>query len=121
MVWSEAQQGKGKRRRKRARLDGQIPCGKSWSHSWCPSSPPELELHTKGRQSEATESACERQPRCTPLFEASERADLGFEGLVVLALDLKLGLQFLDEQFEAGDFHAKSLEVGCRGGGPRGD
>ena len=38
--------------------------------------------------------------------------DLGFEGLVVLALDLELGLEFFHQHFEAGDFDAKFLDVG---------
>ena len=35
------------------------------------------------------------------LLERGEGADVEFESLVVLALDLKFGLKFLDEQFEA--------------------
>ena len=35
-----------------------------------------------------------------------------FEGLVVLALDLQLRLQFLDEQFETGNFGAQFMQVG---------
>ena len=33
------------------------------------------------------------------------------KGLIVLALDLKLSLQFLDEKFEARDFGFKFLDV----------
>jgi len=31
------------------------------------------------------------------LFDFGESADLGFEGLVILALDLKFGLELFDE------------------------
>ena len=44
-----------------------------------------------------------------------EGVDLEFEGLVVLALELELGLEFFHEQFEAGDFAAQFLDV--RGAG----
>jgi hypothetical protein len=37
--------------------------------------------------------------------------DLGFEGLVVLALDLELGLELFNEQLETRDFGAKFLGV----------
>src|SRR5580704_768429 len=37
--------------------------------------------------------------------------DLGFEGLVVLALDLKFGLQLFHEHLETRDFGAKFLGV----------
>ena len=43
--------------------------------------------------------------------------DLGFEGLIVLALDLEFGLEFFHQHFEACDFDTKFLEVG---GGGRG-
>ena len=48
------------------------------------------------------------------LFDVGERLYLGFERLIVLALDLKLGLQFLDQQFKTRNFHAKLLQVGRR-------
>ena len=39
-----------------------------------------------------------------------------FEGLVVLTLDLQLGLEFLDEELETGDFSFEFDDVGvCRG------
>jgi len=38
-----------------------------------------------------------------------------FEGLVVLALDLEFGLQFLDQQFQARDFSFQFLDVGGAG------
>jgi hypothetical protein len=50
------------------------------------------------------------------LFDAGECADLGFEGLVVLALDLEFGLEFLDEQVEARDFHTEFVQVSRTGG-----
>ena len=34
-----------------------------------------------------------------------------FEGLVVLALDLKFRLKFLDKELEAGDFRPEFLDV----------
>jgi len=37
---------------------------------------------------------------------------LGFEGLVVLALDFELRLEFFHQYFEACHFNAKFLEVG---------
>jgi hypothetical protein len=40
-----------------------------------------------------------------------EGADLGFEGLIILPLDLKLGLEFFDEEIEASDFHAEFLDI----------
>jgi hypothetical protein len=40
--------------------------------------------------------------------------DLEFEGLVVLALDLKFGLQFFHEELEVRDFGA---ELQCVGAG----
>lgn len=49
------------------------------------------------------------------LIHLGEGADVEFEGLVVLALDLQFGLQFLDEQFEARDFRAQFVDVGCGG------
>ena len=48
------------------------------------------------------------------LFDFRKRADLGFESLIVLALDLEFCLELLDLQIEARDFHAKFLDV--RGG-----
>ena len=41
----------------------------------------------------------------------SQVVDLGFQGLVVLALDLEFGLEFLYEEFEARDFGAEFLGV----------
>ena len=41
-----------------------------------------------------------------------EGADLGFQGLIVLALDLEFGLEFLYEEIEMGDLHAEFLDVG---------
>jgi len=35
-----------------------------------------------------------------------------FEGLVVLALDLEFGLQFLDQKFEDGNLRAEFVNVG---------
>src|SRR5215510_10417345 len=52
------------------------------------------------------------------LFETSEGADLGLECLIVLAFNLKLGLEFLDQQLEASNFHAKFLQVDAGGSGP---
>ena len=43
--------------------------------------------------------------------------ELGFEGLVVLALDLEFGLEFLDQEIEARDFGAKANAVVCGGAG----
>jgi hypothetical protein len=45
-----------------------------------------------------------------------EGVNLSFQGLIVLTLDLEFGLQFLDEQFQAGDFAAQPLDVGVAGG-----
>ena len=42
-----------------------------------------------------------------------ECANLRFESLVVLPLDLKFRLELLDKQVQMGDFHAKFLDV-CR-------
>lgn len=41
------------------------------------------------------------------LFGVCQRADLQFQRLIVLLLDLQFGLQFLDEQFEVRDFRAQ--------------
>ena len=41
------------------------------------------------------------------LFGVGEVVELGFEGLIVLALDLELGLEFFDQEFEARDFGAE--------------
>ena len=38
-----------------------------------------------------------------------------FKGLVVLALDLEFGLQFLDKEFEARDLGFEFLDVGGAG------
>jgi hypothetical protein len=46
-----------------------------------------------------------------------EVVDLGFEGLVVLALDFELRLEFFHQHFQARDFDPKFLEVGSSGGG----
>jgi hypothetical protein len=48
-----------------------------------------------------------------------EGVNLEFEGLGVLALDLELGLEFFDEQLEAGDFASQLLDVGGAGGRTR--
>ena len=48
------------------------------------------------------------------LFDLGQGTDVEFEGLVVLALDLKFGLEFLDEQFEARDFGAEFVNVRSR-------
>jgi len=45
--------------------------------------------------------------------------DLGFQGLVVLAFDLKLGLEFLYQEFETRDFGAKFLGVAAGYGAQR--
>jgi len=37
--------------------------------------------------------------------------ELGFQGLVVLALDLEFGLEFFDEEIEARDFGAEFERV----------
>ena len=39
-----------------------------------------------------------------------EGADLGFQGLIVLALDLEFGLEFFYQHFEARDFDAELLD-----------
>ena len=41
------------------------------------------------------------------LVGVGEVVELGFEGLIVLALDLELGLEFFDQEFEARDFGAE--------------
>ena len=41
---------------------------------------------------------------------------MGFKGLVVLALDLELGLEFFDEELEARNFGAEFLCVGAGNG-----
>ena len=46
------------------------------------------------------------------LFGVGEVVELGLEGLVVLALDLKLGLELFDQEFEARDFGAEFQSVG---------
>jgi hypothetical protein len=56
------------------------------------------------------------QARVPVLLGVGDGADLGFEGLVVLAFDLEFGLEFFDEEVEAGDFEAKFLDVGGSGG-----
>ena len=43
----------------------------------------------------------------------SERLELCFERLIVLAFDLQLGLEFLDLQLEARNFGAELGEVGA--------
>jgi len=42
-----------------------------------------------------------------------EGVELEFEGLVVLALDLELGLEFFYQEFEARDFGAELGGVGA--------
>src|SRR6184192_68180 len=51
------------------------------------------------------------------LFDLGKGTDLGLERLVVLPLDLQLGLEFLDQQFQARNFHTKFLQImrGSRG------
>lgn len=44
------------------------------------------------------------------LFDLGEGLDLRFQSLVVLALDLKFGLEFFDEQLQSCDFNAQFLE-----------
>jgi len=39
-----------------------------------------------------------------PLLELGQGSDLLFESLVILALNLKFGLQFFDEQFQVRNF-----------------
>jgi len=46
------------------------------------------------------------------LVGVGEVVELGFEGLIVLALDLQLGLEFFDQEFEARDFGAEFQGVG---------
>jgi hypothetical protein len=41
------------------------------------------------------------------LLGVGQCVDLEFQGLVVLALDLKLGLKLFDQEFEASDFGAE--------------
>ena len=41
------------------------------------------------------------------LFGAGQGVELGFEGLVVLALDLEFGLEFFHQEIEARDFGAE--------------
>jgi hypothetical protein len=53
-----------------------------------------------------------RDDRRGRLVGVGEVVELGFEGLVVLALDLELGLEFLDQEFEARDFGAEFQGVG---------
>lgn len=43
------------------------------------------------------------------LFDSAEGLDLGFQRLVVLALDLKFGLEFLHEELQTRNFYAKPL------------
>jgi hypothetical protein len=45
--------------------------------------------------------------------------ELGFEGLVVLALDLEFGLEFFYQEIEARDFGAEAKSVVCGGTGWR--
>ena len=52
------------------------------------------------------------------LFHVGEGANLCFQSLIVLALDLQLGLEFLDEQVEMRNFDAQLLNVGGRGSWP---
>ncbi len=49
------------------------------------------------------------------LFRVGEGFDLGFEGLVVLALDLQFGLELFHQEFEARDFDAKLVRIGAGG------
>jgi len=73
-------------------------------------------------QSEATESAFERQlsagygpidekKRYVRLAHFRECANLGFQSLVVLALDLQFRLELLHEQVQMSDLDAKLLDV----------
>ena len=45
------------------------------------------------------------------LFGAGQRFNFGFEGLVILAFELQLGLQFFYQQLEARDFGLKLLRA----------
>ena len=49
------------------------------------------------------------------LIDLGEGADVEFEGLVILALDLEFGLELLDQEFEVRNFCTKFVNVG--GGG----
>src|SRR5258708_10920949 len=55
------------------------------------------------------------QERDRSLVEGRQGCNVEFEGLVVLALDLEFGLQFLDQQFQARDFSFQFLDVGGAG------
>ncbi len=55
---------------------------------------------------------CLCHDRGTRLFRVGEGVNLEFEGLVVLALDLELSLEFLDQQLEARDVGAEPENVG---------
>ena len=46
------------------------------------------------------------------LLGAGQVLELGFEGLVVLALDLEFGLELFDQEIEARDFGAQLKDVG---------
>ncbi len=78
-------------------------------------------------QIEATESSFERQlfsginggmrgvgrVPFARLAYFRECANLRFQGLVVLPLDLKFGLKFLHKQVQMGNLDTKFLDVGC--------
>ena len=49
------------------------------------------------------------------LLERGQGFDVEFEGLIVLAFDLELGLEFLDEKLEARDFSFEFLDVAGSG------
>jgi hypothetical protein len=49
------------------------------------------------------------------LFGGGEVVEVLLEGLVVLALDLQLGLELLDQQLESGNFCAQLDEVAAYG------
>jgi hypothetical protein len=82
-------------------------------------------------QNEATEYGFERQlarriPRKagssvhTPrrLLDVGKGANLRFERLIVLALDLQFGLEFLDQQVQVRNLDAQLLNVRGRGSRP---
>ena len=48
------------------------------------------------------------------LLRRGQVVDVLFEGLVVLALDLQLGLEFLYQELEAGDLRLELHDVGTR-------
>lgn len=53
------------------------------------------------------------------LFHVGEGANLCFESLIVLALNLQFGLKFFDEKVQMRNLDAQLLNVGSRGSWPR--